>query len=281
MLSESHDRVGLGLIGLGWWGGVLTSAARQGGAADMVSCFARSEQAREDFAAKHGVAAASSLEAMLEDPTIEGVLIATSHQSHRPLVEKVAAAGKHVFVEKPLTTTVAEGRACVEAAKAAGVLLQVGHQRRRTAANRRVKEMLDTGELGDVETVIAHQSVPNGLVHAEERELDPVYKGENQNPRADENFFGQALGHQEHRRHRPGPVGKGRGNPHSHATRCAHPMIGNKRWRRAEEAIFADLKHHEQHRNEADGEVELARGELPDELHPDHDADHHARQQEL
>lgn len=163
MLSESHDRVGLGLIGLGWWGGVLTSAARQGGAADMVSCFARSEQAREDFAAKHGVAAASSLEAMLEDPTIEGVLIATSHQSHRPLVEKVAAAGKHVFVEKPLTTTVAEGRACVEAAKAAGVLLQVGHQRRRTAANRRVKEMLDTGELGDVETVIAHQSVPNGF----------------------------------------------------------------------------------------------------------------------
>jgi len=141
----------------------LTRAAEQGGAAKVVSCFAHSETARDEFSAKHGVSAASSLEAMLDDQSVEGVLIATSHQSHRPLVEQAAAAGKHVFVEKPLTTRVAEGRACVEAARAAGVLLQVGHQRRRTAANRRLKEMLGYGELGDVETVIAHQSVPNGF----------------------------------------------------------------------------------------------------------------------
>jgi len=163
MLSEGEDRVGLGLIGLGWWGGELIAAARRGEAADVVSCFARSETARDEFSAKHEVAATSSLESMLDDPAVEGVLIATSHQSHRPLVEQVAAAGKHIFVEKPLATTVSEGRACVEAAKAAGVLLQVGHQRRRTAANRRIKEMLDSGELGDVETVIAHQSIPNGF----------------------------------------------------------------------------------------------------------------------
>lgn len=163
MLSENGGRVGLGLIGLGWWGGELTTAAERGGMAQVVTCFARNDTARDAFSAKHGVAAASSLDAMLSDPEVEGVLIATSHQSHRTLVEEAAAAGKHIFVEKPLTTTLTDGRACVDAAKRAGVILQVGHQRRRTAANRRIKEMLDNGELGDVETVIAHQSVPNGF----------------------------------------------------------------------------------------------------------------------
>lgn len=162
-MSQNGERVGLGLIGLGWWGGELTNAAEKGGEGRVISAFARNDTGREEFAAKHGVPAASSLEAMLDDPDVEGVLIATSHQSHRALVEQAAAAGKHIFVEKPLTTTVAEGRACVEAARQAGVLLQVGHQRRRTAANRRIKEMLDAGELGDVETIIAHQSIPNGF----------------------------------------------------------------------------------------------------------------------
>lgn len=158
----SNDRVGLGLIGLGWWGSVLANAVTNGDMGKLVSCFARSEGPRNEFASTHGCRAAGSLDEMLSDPEVEGVLIATSHLSHRELVEQAAAAGKHVFVEKPLTTTVAEGRACIDAAADAGVTLQVGHQRRRTAANRRIKEMLEAGEIGDVETVVAHQSVPNG-----------------------------------------------------------------------------------------------------------------------
>ncbi len=108
MLSGS-DRVGLGLVGLGWWGSELADAAERGGVARVVSCFARREEPRNDFAAKHGCRAASSLDEFLGDPEVQGVLIATSHQSHRMLVEAAAAAGKHVFVEKPLTTTVADG----------------------------------------------------------------------------------------------------------------------------------------------------------------------------
>lgn len=162
MLSET-DRVGLGLVGLGWWGSVLADAAERGGVARVVSCFARREGPRNGFAAKHGCRAASSLEELLEDPEVQGVLIATSHQSHRMLVEAAAAAGRHILVEKPLTTNVVDGRACVDAAAEAGVILQVGHQRRRDAANRRIKEMLRAGEIGDVETVVAHQSIPNGF----------------------------------------------------------------------------------------------------------------------
>ena len=167
-MLNGGDPVGLGLVGLGWWGGELTKAADRGGAARVVACFARGEEGRNAFADEHGCRAATSMEDLLTDDSVEGVLIATSHQSHRHLIEQVAASGKHVFVEKPLTTTVEDGRAAVDAARRAGVILQVGHQRRRTAANRKIKEMIDAGELGDIETVVAHQSIPNGFKMPEE-----------------------------------------------------------------------------------------------------------------
>lgn len=162
-MLNGGDPVGLGLVGLGWWGAELTKAAERGGAARVVTCFARGEKGRNAFADEFGCRSAASMEDLLADESVEGVLIATSHQSHRPLIEQVAASGKHVFVEKPLTTTVEDGRAAVDAARRAGVILQVGHQRRRTAANRKIKEMIDVGELGDIETVVAHQSIPNGF----------------------------------------------------------------------------------------------------------------------
>ena len=156
------DKVRLGSVGLGWWGSALADAVAKGGVAEIVTCYARTPEGRDQFAAKHGCRVAGSLEDLLADPEVEGVLIATSHQSHRVLIEQAATAGKHVYVEKPLTNTVEDGVAAVKAARDADVLLQVGHQRRRAAAKRRIKIMLDAGELGDVETVIAHQSVPNG-----------------------------------------------------------------------------------------------------------------------
>ena len=164
----SEQKVRLGSLGLGWWGSELADAAKSSGRAEIVTCFARSEGGRLEFAENHDCRSASSLEEFLSDPEVEGVLIATSHQSHRPLIEQAAVAGKHVFVEKPLTTTVADGRASVAAARDGGGLLQVGHQRRRMAANRRIKSMIESGELGDVETVIAHQSIPNGFRMAKE-----------------------------------------------------------------------------------------------------------------
>lgn len=156
------DKVRLGSVGLGWWGSALAEAVEKGGVAEIVTCYARNPAGREEFAAKHGCRAAGSFEELLADPEVEGVIIATSHQSHRALMEQAAAAGKHIFVEKPFTNTVEDGVASVAAAREAGVLLQVGHQRRRTAGKRRIKAMLDAGELGDVETVVAHQSLPNG-----------------------------------------------------------------------------------------------------------------------
>jgi predicted dehydrogenase len=157
------DMVKLGCIGTGRWGSTLADAVQRSGEAVIVSGWARRPEGREAFAAQHACGTAGSLDELLSDPEVEGVIITTSHQSHREMIEQAAAAGKHVFVDKPFTNTVEDGIAAIAAARDAGVILQVGHQRRRTAAKRRIKAMLEAGELGDVESLVTIQTIPNGF----------------------------------------------------------------------------------------------------------------------
>jgi predicted dehydrogenase len=144
------DTVRFGVVGLGWFGGVLTEGVKNAGVGDIVACFSRSVDARTAFAMKHGCRMVARLDEMLGDPEIDGVLLATPHSTHVDLAVRVAEAGKHVFVEKPLALTVAEAERAADAAHRAGVVLQVGHNRRRQPANRRIKAMVDGGELGTV-----------------------------------------------------------------------------------------------------------------------------------
>lgn len=144
------DTVRLGVIGLGWFGGVLAESARSSGVAEVVACYARTEETRAAFAERHGCRAAADLDELLADPDIDGVLVATPHSTHADIAARTAEAGKHVFVEKPLTLTVADTKRVAEAASRAGVVVQVGHNRRRQPANRRIKAMIDAGELGTV-----------------------------------------------------------------------------------------------------------------------------------
>ena len=157
------ENVRLGLVGCGWFGGVLTKSAQASGLSDVVSCFARSEDSRRAFAQAHGCRAADSLDAMLSDPEVEAILVVTPHSTHTEIVEQIASAGKHVFVEKPLTLTVAEARRAIDATGRAGVILQVGQNRRRQPANRRIKAMLDAGELGTVMQLEAMHAAPGAL----------------------------------------------------------------------------------------------------------------------
>ncbi|HEX6131205.1 MAG TPA: Gfo/Idh/MocA family oxidoreductase [Actinomycetota bacterium] len=156
------EKARLAVVGLGWFGGVLTESARRTGAADVVACFARSPDARAAFAERHGVRAADSYDALLEDPEVEGVVLATPHSTHVDMAEQAAAAGKHVFVEKPLALTVEGARRAAEAADRAGVVLQVGHNRRRQPANRRIKEMIHGGELGTLLQLEGFHSAAGG-----------------------------------------------------------------------------------------------------------------------
>ena len=147
-MSDSTERVRLGVVGLGWWGGELADAATRSGAAEVVACYARTPSARESFAAARGCRAAGSFADLVAADDIDGVVLATPHSTHADQVCEAAAAGKHVLVDKPFTLSVAEGRRAVDAADAAGTVLMVGHQRRRLAANRRIRAMVDEGSLG-------------------------------------------------------------------------------------------------------------------------------------
>ena len=155
--------IGLASIGLGRWGGQLAERVQAGKRARIITCYARRPDHRQAFAERFSCHPVGSLEELLADEKVAGVLIATSHSSHRQLIEAAASAGKHVFVEKPLTLTLAEAKAAVAATEAAGVHLQVGHQRRKFAANRQIKSMLDEGTLGEVQVMESVHTSSNGM----------------------------------------------------------------------------------------------------------------------
>jgi myo-inositol 2-dehydrogenase/D-chiro-inositol 1-dehydrogenase len=87
-------------------------------------------------------------EALLADKSIQAVLICSSTDTHADFVIKVAQAGKHVFCEKPVDLTVSKVRAALDAAKKAGVKLQVGFNRRFDHNFRRVRDLVESGEVG-------------------------------------------------------------------------------------------------------------------------------------
>jgi len=162
MARAKRDPVRLGIVGLGNWGGRLAHALRQVEGATLAACFARGSERRAAFAAAHGCAEAPALEALTGAPSIDGVIVATPHSTHVDLVTAIAAAGKHVMVEKPLALNQADARRCVEAARAAGVYLQVAHYRRLLTATRAIKAMLEASEIGRLHHVEAAFNRPFG-----------------------------------------------------------------------------------------------------------------------
>ena len=162
-MSSDGAPVRLAFVGLGWWGNELAKAVERGGAGVIVACFSRSPQARAAFAAAHRCAPADDLGSVLGDETIDGLVLATPHSTHLSMVKAAARVGKHVFVEKPLTVPYSDADEAVRAARAAGIVLQVGHHRRRTAATRALRECIDEGAFGLVHLVEAKMTTPSDL----------------------------------------------------------------------------------------------------------------------
>ncbi len=90
---------------------------------------------------------------VLGDPSIDAIVIASSTDSHAPLIQQAAAAGKHVFTEKPIALDLESTDAALAAVERAGILLQVGFQRRYDKGFRSAKERIASGEIGEVEII--------------------------------------------------------------------------------------------------------------------------------
>jgi predicted dehydrogenase len=116
---------------MGWWSDVLADAIKRSDKIEIVSCFTRSPDKRKAFADKYGCKAVDSYEAMLKDDSINAIVITTPNNVHLETTRQAAEAGKHVFLDKPIANTVADGAAMSEICKRAGVVLALGYQRRR------------------------------------------------------------------------------------------------------------------------------------------------------
>lgn len=144
--------VGLAVVGTGYWGPNL---ARNIAASDVTSlkwiCDLDVERA-ERVARQFGGAAkvTSVIDEVLEDPSVDGVVIATPVGTHAGLAEACLKAGKHVLVEKPLATSVDEGSAMVDLAASEGMVLMTDHTFCYTAVVGRIRELVRSGDIGDL-----------------------------------------------------------------------------------------------------------------------------------
>ena len=145
------SKITVGLVGYGYWGPNLLRNYVELEAADPKWVCDVSPERLEKAAARYpAVRRTTRFEDVIGDPEVDAVLIATPISSHHELTMRALEAGKHVFVEKPLATSVAECDEMCDAAAERGLVLMVGHTFVYSPPVRAVKRILESGELGDV-----------------------------------------------------------------------------------------------------------------------------------
>jgi len=157
------NRVKVGIVGLGRWAKVLARAARGSDTIEIVSGYSRSEENRAAFQNEFGVRATPDLATMLADPRLTGIILTVPNEQHLPLAREVAKAGKHVYTEKPIASTLEEGLAIEALEKAHGVSVTVGHSARLMAGIREIGRAIVAGELGRVAFMEANFSNERAL----------------------------------------------------------------------------------------------------------------------
>ena len=139
------------IVGLGWWGKTLVKAARDFGAPlRFVRGVTLEPDTVRDFAAEHQIAIGTSFEDVLADKSVQAVVLATPHTKHRAQVEAIAAAGKHIYCEKPFALTKADAQAALNACERAGIVIAVGHHFRLMPSMRVLAELKDAGVFGTI-----------------------------------------------------------------------------------------------------------------------------------
>ncbi len=135
------------LVGYGWWGQHIARRLALTPALTLTGIVAPELAGQEQ---KDGLAVYSDYAAALADASADAVILTSPNHLHEEQAVAAAAAGKHVFCEKPLALTGAAAARIVAATKAAGVVLGIGHERRFEPAMQRIAAMVRGGELGTV-----------------------------------------------------------------------------------------------------------------------------------
>jgi predicted dehydrogenase len=141
--------VRIGVVGLGYWGPNLArNFARLAEVAWL--CDSSPELLERHALAHPGARTTPSLDDLLDDRELDAVALATPVPTHAALAERVLHAGKHCFVEKPLAQSVEEAERVVQAARGSGRVLMVGHLLEYHPGVEMLKQLIDSGQLGDI-----------------------------------------------------------------------------------------------------------------------------------
>ena len=159
----STNPVRVGIVGLGRWAKVLTRAAKKSAKLKIVAGFSRSEEKRAAFEQELGVPAMPDLPTLLARTDIQGVILTVPNEQHLAVSEEVAKAGKHVYTEKPIASTLEDGLKIAALQQKYGVTVTVGHSARLMAGIRMIREAIDHGELGRVAFIEANFSNERAL----------------------------------------------------------------------------------------------------------------------
>jgi predicted dehydrogenase len=145
------SEVTLAVVGLGYWGPNLARNFSALEGCELRWCCDSSDAARARWSRSFpSTRFSADLDELLADPELDAIAIATGVASHGRLAKRVLAAGKHCFVEKPLARSVEEASAVAEAAETSGLVLMVGHLLEYHPGVAKLKEILDSGALGDL-----------------------------------------------------------------------------------------------------------------------------------
>lgn len=150
--------IGFGLVGSGFMNHTYAECLARHVPNAHLSAVAMGSRAPA-LAAEYGVAAEPSAADLLRRPDVDAVIIATPHSTHRALTVLAAAAGKHVYVEKPMAVTLDDCDAMIQACEAAGVALTVNKITRFRASPTAAKRLLDDGAIGSIRMIRVTSSV--------------------------------------------------------------------------------------------------------------------------
>jgi predicted dehydrogenase len=141
----------IGVIGYGYWGPNLVRNFAELEDVEIKWCADKVAERRALVKKRYPIVnATESADEIFGDPEVDAVVVATPVSSHYLLVKRALERGKHVLVEKPMTRTVEEGEELVQLAEKAGLVLMVDHTFIYTGAVRKMKEILEVGELGEL-----------------------------------------------------------------------------------------------------------------------------------
>jgi predicted dehydrogenase len=142
--------INVGVIGYGYWGPNLVRNLMETEGVAVVSC-AEPRPDRRALAQRRypTLKVTEDANAILDDPELDAVVIATPVSTHYDLARRALEQGKHVLVEKPMTRTSSEAQELIDLAVERDLLLMVDHTFIYTGAVRKMKELLSSGELGE------------------------------------------------------------------------------------------------------------------------------------